>query len=66
VPNKDGTGPTGNGPITGRGRGKCIVPLSTQREEETYLKNRKKVLKEDLASIKTREAKLQNPDSYEQ
>ena len=28
MPGFDGTGPTGQGPMTGRGRGYCIVPLN--------------------------------------
>jgi hypothetical protein len=54
MPGTDGTGPTGKGPMTGRGSGRCIVPLNTREEELNYLKNREKVLKEELESVETR------------
>ncbi|MDD3840146.1 MAG: DUF5320 domain-containing protein [Clostridia bacterium] len=28
MPGFDGTGPSGQGPITGRGRGYCVVPIT--------------------------------------
>jgi len=63
MPKKDGTGPVGNGPITGRGRGKCIIPLNTDLEELTFLKNQEKVLREELSTIKTRIMTLKMPVS---
>ncbi len=31
MPNYDGTGPHGEGPMTGWGRGYCVVPLSNPK-----------------------------------
>jgi hypothetical protein len=54
MPKKDGTGPNGKGPMTGRGSGYCVVPLNTATEELSFLKNQEKVLKEQLQSVKSR------------
>ncbi len=54
MPNKDGTGPRGKGPLTGRGSGRCILPLNTPDEELDYLKNREKVLREQLKHVESR------------
>ncbi len=59
MPGKDGTGPRGKGPLTGRGSGYCIIPLNTTEEELAYLKNQEKVLREQLQHIKTRVRKLE-------
>jgi hypothetical protein len=54
MPKKDGTGPNGNGPMTGRGSGFCIIPLNTKEEELKFLKNQEKVLSEQLKQVETR------------
>lgn len=54
MPHHDGTGPNGKGPMTGRGMGYCVIPLSTPAEELSYLKKREKALKQELAQIKER------------
>jgi hypothetical protein len=54
MPNKNSTGPNGKGPLTGRGSGHCIIPLSTTKEELDYLKNQEKVLKQQLLEVKNR------------
>jgi hypothetical protein len=54
MPEKDGTGPRGKGPMTGRGSGYCIIPLNTTQEDCNYLKNQEKVLREQLDYIETR------------
>lgn len=54
MPNFNGTGPGGKGPMTGRGRGYCIIPLNTNREELDFLKNQEKALREQLRNVKTR------------
>jgi len=39
MPNMDGTGPFGKGPLTGRGRGKCVTKNSeTKKTEKKALK----------------------------
>ncbi len=59
MPKKDGTGPKGKGPLTGRGGGKCVIPLSTPEEEMDFLKNQKRVIKEHLEKIQARIADLE-------
>jgi hypothetical protein len=54
MPNKDGTGPKGKGPITGRGSGRCAIPLNTTEEELNFLKNQEQVLREQLQTVETR------------
>lgn len=54
MPEKDGTGPRGKGPMTGRGSGYCVIPLNTTQEERNYLKNQEKVLREQLQQIEIR------------
>jgi len=54
MPNKNGTGPGGKGPMTGRGSGYCIVPLNTTEEELEYLKNQEKALREQLQHVEAR------------
>lgn len=65
MPKLDSTGPTGKGPMTGRGSGKCIIPLNTTEEELNYLKNQEKVLREQLGQIVTRIAVLEAPSRKE-
>jgi hypothetical protein len=54
MPNKNGMGPTGKGPMTGHGSGKCIIPLNTTKEELSYLKNQARVLREELEQVEAR------------
>jgi predicted RNA-binding protein with EMAP domain len=54
MPEKNGTGPSGKGPLTGRGRGKCIIPLNTQEEELSYLESQEIILSEQLRCVKDR------------
>jgi len=54
VPGFNGTGPHGMGPMTGRGMGYCIIPLSTEEQALNFLKNRKQALREELEQIETR------------
>lgn len=65
MPKKDGTGPTGTGSMTGRGNGKCIVPLNTKKEEMSFLTNQEKILKENLDQIENRIATLKSSESRE-
>jgi hypothetical protein len=58
MPRKNGTGPAGAGPMTGRGNGKCIIPLNTKKEEMAFLKNQENVLRKSLEQIETRIAAL--------
>ena len=54
MPGFNGTGPRGTGPMTGRGMGYCVIPLSTQEQELDFLKNRAQALREELEQIETR------------
>ncbi|MBN1367380.1 MAG: DUF5320 domain-containing protein [Dehalococcoidales bacterium] len=54
MPNLDGTGPDGKGPMTGCGRGKCIIPISNSEQELDFLTNQAQVLEKQLKTIKSR------------
>ncbi len=54
MPKRDGTGPYGNGPMSGRGDGTCIFPLSNSRQELEFLKTRERTLKQQLQNIRHR------------
>lgn len=58
MPNFDGTGPTGKGPMTGRGGGNCVRRKGQANNLQT-LENREKVLLKELDNIKTQKASLQ-------
>ncbi len=57
MPGFDGTGPRGMGPMTGGGRGYCVVPLSIPETELDSLKNQAHALKIQLEQI---EASIDN------
>jgi len=54
MPNYDGTGPDGKGPMTGFGRGYCVIPISSSEQELNLLRNQAHVLREQLKQIRTR------------
>jgi hypothetical protein len=54
MPNYDGTGPQKKGPMTGCGRGYCVIPISTPEQELDFLKNQEQALQAQLQQIKTR------------
>ncbi|MBN1160493.1 MAG: DUF5320 domain-containing protein [Dehalococcoidales bacterium] len=54
MPNYDGTGPDGKGPMTGLGRGYCIIPVSSSKHELNLLKNQERLLQAQLKQIKSR------------
>jgi len=54
MPNFDGTGPSGKGPMTGCGRGYCVIPISTPEQELDFLTNQAQALQSQLKQIKTR------------
>jgi hypothetical protein len=62
MPGFDGTGPHGLGPMTGRGMGYCVIPLSTP-EELDYLKKRAQVMREELEQIEVRIRTLEKAKS---
>jgi Family of unknown function (DUF5320) len=54
MPKRNGTGPYGHGPLTGRGDGRCILPLNTGDEEIVFLKNREQVIEKQAQNIRDR------------
>jgi hypothetical protein len=63
MPGFDGTGPRGMGRMTGRGRGYCVMPLSTQVEGLDYLKEQARAMRRELERIEVRIKKLEKPKS---
>jgi len=54
MPNLDGTGPSGKGPMTGCGRGNCVLPISTSEQELDFLRNQAQTLQAQLKQIRAR------------
>jgi len=54
MPNFDGTGPNGKGPMTGCGRGYCVIPISSSERELDFWTNQAQVLQAQLKQIRTR------------
>lgn len=54
MPNHDGTGPDGKGPMTGCGRGNCMLKISNSEQELDFLTNQAHVLETQLKRIRTR------------
>ena len=54
MPNFDGTGPRGKGPMTGCGRGYCVLPVSTPKEELVFLKSQAQALQAQLKQVGAR------------
>jgi len=63
MPGFNGTGPRGMGPMTGSGRGYCIVPLSIPETEFDSLKSQAHALKMQLEQIEARIEHLRNTGS---
>ncbi len=57
MPDFDGTGPRGEGPLTGCGRGYCIIPLSPE-QEICFLRQRSQMIREQLKELKNIEARI--------
>ena len=54
MPNFDGTGPRGKGPMTGCGRGYCVLPISTPEQELDFLRNQAQALQMQLKQVRAR------------
>jgi hypothetical protein len=54
MPNYDGTGPDGKGPMTGFGRGYCVIPISSSEKELELLRNKEHMLQAQLKQIRNR------------
>jgi hypothetical protein len=59
MPKKNGTGPSGKGPMTGLGKGRCVIPLNTPGEELNFLKNQEQALQKRLNGVRTRIKELE-------
>jgi hypothetical protein len=59
MPGFDGTGPHGIGPMTGRGMGCCVIPISTREEKLDYLRKRSEAAIEELRQIEIRMSELE-------
>jgi len=58
MPNFDGTGPRGEGPLTGSGHGYCVILLDPEKEKE-YLKKRSQLICEQIKELKYIESRLE-------
>jgi len=54
MPKLNGTGPRGEGPMTGRGSGFCVIPLNTTEKELNFLKTQEQTLRKQLKNVMTR------------
>jgi len=54
MPSLDGTGPDGKGPLTGCGRGNCVIPITSSEQELDFLMNQAQVLQTQLKKIRAR------------
>ncbi len=54
MPNCDGTGPDGKGPMTGFGMGYCVIPVSSSEQELDILRNKIQILRTQLSQINNR------------
>jgi len=54
MPNLDGTGPYGKGPMTGFGRGSCVISISSSEQKLDFLTNQAQVLQAQLKQIRAR------------
>ena len=56
MPNYDGTGPDGKGPMTGFGRGYCVISISSSEQELDFLRNQAqlKQIRTRIKGVKTR------------
>ena len=64
MPNRDGTGPEGKGPMTGFGRGNCVLPITTPDQELDFLKNQADSLQAQLKQIRARIKNIRTKEVY--
>ena len=63
MPGFNDTGPRGMGPMTGGGRGYCVVPSSITETELDSLKSQAHALKAQLEQIEARIENLRSTES---
>ncbi len=66
MPQFDGLGPNGKGPMTGRGSGYCVIPINTPEEELGFLKNQEQALKKQLKHVTTRIRRIESNASQKE
>jgi hypothetical protein len=54
MPNRDGTGPEGKGPMTGRGMGDCVIRITSSRQELDLLVNQVQLLQAQLEKTRAK------------
>ncbi len=60
MPKLDGSGPSGKGPMTGRGSGYCVIPLNTTEQELEFLKNQEQALNRQLKHVGIRIRRIES------
>jgi hypothetical protein len=63
MPNRDGTGPEGKGPMTGRGMGDCVIRITSSKQELDFLMNQSQLLQTQLEKTRARIKALKRKDT---
>jgi hypothetical protein len=63
MPNRDGTGPEGKGPMTGRGMGDCVIPITSSKQELDLLLNQVQLLQAQLDKTRATIKALKRKDT---
>jgi hypothetical protein len=63
MPNFNGTGPRGKGPMTGGGMGYCVIPLSNPERKLDFLISQTQVLEAQLQQVRARLSLLKMVDT---
>jgi chromosome segregation ATPase len=63
MPNLDGTGPEGKGPMTGGCRGKCAILIADSKQELDFLNSRAQTLQTQLKIIRARIKTLERKEA---
>jgi hypothetical protein len=63
MPNRDGTGPEGKGPMTGRGMGDCVIPITSSKQELDLLLNQVQLLQAQLDKTRAKIKALKRKDT---
>jgi hypothetical protein len=62
MPNRDGTGPEGKGPMTGRGMGNCVIRITSSKQELDFLVNQVQLLQAQLEKTRARIKAIKRKD----
>ncbi len=66
MPKLDGSGPSGKGPMTGRGSGYCVIPLNTTEQELEFLKNQEQALNRQLKHVGNRIRRIKSQSAQKE